>query len=170
MSTLYVDNIYSKTGTSQALTIDSSGRVTTPARPAFHVKWSADQVATGTGYNRLNFDTELFDVGSNVSGAVFTAPVSGIYQLNLSQRFDGIGSGYVVLGLSDNASTFSAANTLWVTSYRINGTPPSNYFTLQCSLTYELTSGSVVAPWYYTTDSNYSLKVSGSQFSGYLVG
>ena len=30
MSTLYVDNIYSKTGTAQALTIDSSGRVTMP--------------------------------------------------------------------------------------------------------------------------------------------
>ena len=170
MSTLYVDNIYSKTGTSQALEIDSSGRVTTPARPAFHVKWSANQSGTATGYNRLNFDTELFDVGSNVSGGAFTAPVSGIYQLNLSQRFDGIGTGFTIIGLSDNASTFSAANTLWVTSYRINGSPPSNYFTLQSSLTYELTSGSVVAPWYYTTDTSYTLAASGSQFSGFLVG
>ena len=35
MSTLYVDKIYSKTGTSQALTIDSSGLVVMPQRYIF---------------------------------------------------------------------------------------------------------------------------------------
>lgn len=172
MSTLYVDNIYSKTGTSQALTIDSSGRILTPARPAFCVKWSTGLTAvSATNWNRFNFDEEVFDTGNNVSSAVFTTPVAGVYQFNLSQRFDAIGSGFIIIALMNHASTSESVSDLFNTSYRISGSPAANYDHLQSSMTIELPANYVVAPWYYNSaDTSYNLVEAGGQFSGFLVG
>lgn len=77
MSTLYVDNIYSKTGTSQALSIDSSGRVTTPARPAFHVVRSSSMSSSGV----VTYNAAKFNIGNHmdISTGLFTCPISGIY-------------------------------------------------------------------------------------------
>ena len=170
MSKLYVNSIYSKTGAAEAINIDSDGRVTTPARPAFLVNWSSNQSASSSGNIRINFDQIIFDIGSNVSNGAFTAPVSGIYQFNLSQRFDGVNGGYIIIGFDDDATTKNTS-PLWYNSYRINGSPPSNYFTLQSSLTWQLTAGDVVAPWYFrSTAESYTLAATGSQFSGHLVG
>lgn len=172
MSTLYVDNIYSKTGTSQALTIDSSGRVTTPARPAFMVRWSTSQTGlSATGYNRLNFDDEVFDIGGNVSSGVFTTPVAGVYHFDLSQRFDSVGSGFLILSLSNHASTLESSSDLFNTSYRIMGSPASDFQSIETSVTIELPASYVVAPWYYNQiDTSYNLSTTGAHFSGYLVG
>ena len=80
MSTLYVDNIYSKTGTSQALTIDSSGRILTPARPAFHFRRNASMSASG----EVTYTHTEFNIGHHAvqSTGVFTAPINGIYQFS----------------------------------------------------------------------------------------
>ena len=171
MSTLYVDNIYSKTGTAQALTIDSSGRVTTPARPAFMVRRSSQAGLSATGYNRLNFDNEVFDIGGNVSSGVFTTPVSGVYHFDLSQRIDSVGTGFLIILLSNHASTLETASDLFNASYRIYGAPAPNFQSMQTSITIELPANYVVAPWYYNqTDTSYDFSTTGGQFSGYLVG
>lgn len=81
-SIIGVQELQHTNGTS-AMTIDSSGRILTPARPAFRgVK----------GYGATDFTTEIivtgytesFDIGScfNNSTGIFTAPVTGIYQIN----------------------------------------------------------------------------------------
>ena len=153
------------------ISIDSSGRVTTPARPSFSVRWSNTQAETATGWNRLNFDEEIFDIGGNLSSAVFTTPVAGVYQFNLSQRLDSIGSGFIILGLSNHASTLETASNLYNTSYRIMGSPASDFQSIETSITIELAASYVVAPWYYVqTDTSYNLSQSGSHFSGFLVG
>ena len=82
MSTLYVDNIYSKTGTSQAIDINSSGVVTNPQKPHVNV----DMGGTGaylphTTNDALKFDN-VFDGDAslfNTSTYKFTCPVDGIY-------------------------------------------------------------------------------------------
>lgn len=80
MSTLYVDNIYSKTGTSQALTIDSSGRVLMPQRPLFKAGKTSAQTAASAGTTEpIDWDVEVFDVGGNWDNTEFTAPVAGYY-------------------------------------------------------------------------------------------
>ena len=77
------------TGNTTAMTIDSTGRVLTPARPAFHVKRdSSDQSITSSQYAVVEFETEEFDIGGNfdMSTHRFTAPISGIYHFSATVR------------------------------------------------------------------------------------
>ena len=67
-------------GGTDAMTIDTSGRILTPARPAFHVQNNAQQTASA------NNETVLFQVVNLNSGGhwdasnhKFTVPVAGIY-------------------------------------------------------------------------------------------
>ena len=79
MSNLLVQNIKHTNGTT-AQTIDSTGRVLTPARPAFRARIAGSTGATGTN-GTLVFETEDFDIGGNynTSNGRFTAPITGIY-------------------------------------------------------------------------------------------
>lgn len=86
MSTLKVGTIQDHTNSISALVIDSAGRVTQPAKPAFHVRLS-----TGSGQGLqgvLTFNEEDFDIGNNysTSNGRFTAPITGIYCF----MFDGL--------------------------------------------------------------------------------
>jgi len=79
-------------GTTTAINIDSSGHVTKPLQPAFHVTKSAAQSNIAVNANvDITFDTESFDVGSNFASNTFTAPVTGKYILCVSlygENFD----------------------------------------------------------------------------------
>ena len=88
---LNVGTIKEVTGTTTAMTIDSTGRVLQPAKPFFHVSESNNTGAVGiTG--QLAFDTVVTNIGSHYDTAgFFKAPVAGIYQFN----FSGMGCGDV---------------------------------------------------------------------------
>jgi hypothetical protein len=76
---LQATTIKESTGTNTAMTIDSSGRILTPQRPAFHARLST---GSGTGtQGDIVFNEEDFDIGSNydTSNGRFTAPIAGIY-------------------------------------------------------------------------------------------
>ena len=62
-----------------AISIDSSNRVTTPARPAFRARNDPSSATSVTGV--ITFNVEDFDIGGNydTSNGRFTAPVAGIY-------------------------------------------------------------------------------------------
>ena len=77
-SELHVDAIKHSGGTS-AMTIDSTGRVTTPARPAFMARRTSLQSA-----GVIIFDTAMINTGSHydTSTGVFTAPVAGLYSFS----------------------------------------------------------------------------------------
>ena len=76
-SELHVDAIKHSGGTS-AMTIDSSGRILTPARPAFNVWYSGSNISST---NTIVWNNEEVNVGShyNTSNGRFTAPITGIY-------------------------------------------------------------------------------------------
>ncbi|NJL54152.1 hypothetical protein HC928_02550 [bacterium] len=59
----------------------SSGEISFPQQPAFLATRTVTQ-SNVTGNNtiaQVNYQTEIFDIGSNFSTNVFTAPVAGIY-------------------------------------------------------------------------------------------
>jgi hypothetical protein len=81
MSTLKVQEIQ-HTGGTTAQTIDSSGRILTPARPAFRARIAGSTGSHGdTGV--LVFETEDFDIGGNynTSTGIFTVPTTGLYHI-----------------------------------------------------------------------------------------
>ena len=76
------------TGTNTAMTIDSSGRILTPARPAFSGIKVASSGNTGiTG--DIVFDTVSFNVGShyNTTSGIFLVPITGMYRFYFSGFF-----------------------------------------------------------------------------------
>ena len=93
MSTLYVDNIYSKTGTSQALTIDSSGRIFTPSRPMILAQGSNEgDVVYAANAAISNWETDAhggFAQGITIaSNTRFTVPVDGKYWFSATVYFN----------------------------------------------------------------------------------
>ena len=79
-STIGVDTIQNSTSGTTGLTIDTSGRILQPAKPAFRARIGAASSATGSN-GTLVFETEDFDIGGNynASTGIFTAPIDGVY-------------------------------------------------------------------------------------------
>ena len=88
MSKLLVDSIGPKDASNTtAMTIDSTGSVLTPARPAFLAYNSTDgwhNYAHGAARDMV-WDSTRFNIGShfNTSTGKFTAPIAGIYSFHV---------------------------------------------------------------------------------------
>ena len=172
-SILKVDTIQNTGGTT-GLTIDSSGRVTQPAKPAWRIGRGSDvNVINGQAASTLiNFDitsntTRRFFTqgGITVSSGVVTVPVSGLYHVGSAVRFDGVGGGYSIISIRINNDTSSTHGT-----YNIKGNPDTNYFTLAESTVFDLNANDQVKVYYYVqTDTNFYINLR-SYFWGYLVG
>jgi hypothetical protein len=80
-SELGVQTIQHTNGT-DAMTIDSSGRVLTPARPAFRVYKTGSTGSATQG--QLSFNNEDYDIGGGFSTNYYQAPVAGVYHFSLS--------------------------------------------------------------------------------------
>lgn len=82
-SILNVDKIRATGSTTDAVTVDSTGRMFTPARPAFRARNSGITNYT-TASSTMVFNTTDFNVGSgySTSTGVFTCPVAGMYMFS----------------------------------------------------------------------------------------
>ena len=174
-SRILVDEIYSKTGNTSALTIDSNGVVTRPVVPAWRataihddrtasgaaaVTWST---ATDTSDNRRYRLGGVTLGGSSPDNHEFTVPVTGLYQLNVNMRIDELNTGYVTMFLRVNDSTVSDA-------YSILGQPSTNYETINIADVYYMEANDQVSVW-VSSSSDTSYEIDGnSTFSGVLVG
>ena len=79
-------------GTTSHMVIDANGHVTQPLQSAFLV-FSTDSNDFPLNDTRLmTLDTEVFDQNGDVASNVFTAPVTGRYNLSLSLYFTAIAS------------------------------------------------------------------------------
>jgi hypothetical protein len=74
------------------LSIDSTGAVTKPNQPAFLAWQNASSTIVNNTWTDIQFATERFDTGGDFNSAtgIFTAPVTGKYQINYNVRIDGI--------------------------------------------------------------------------------
>lgn len=125
MSKLYVNEVHSKTGSTKALEIDSSGRVTTPARPAFSVtQLEASGNAGQTGHYSFNtVDTNINNCW-NTSNNRFEAPIAGVYHFSFTGSGATNSSGGVLLDneychLKLEKSTDSGSNWTAICNSRV---------------------------------------------------
>jgi hypothetical protein len=78
-------------GTTTHMAFTEDGEVTKPLQPCFLVQKNTPQANLSVGgYHDVTFELEVFDVGGNFASSVFTAPVTGKYQLNLTLRIDNL--------------------------------------------------------------------------------
>ena len=87
MSTLKVGTIQDHANSISAMTIDSAGRVLTPARPIFEVAKSSAQTLASSTLTKVTWNQENFDVGGNFASNKFTAPIAGKYHMNCFLTF-----------------------------------------------------------------------------------
>ena len=92
MSTLKVGTIQDHTNSNNALLIDSSGRVTEPAKPYLFAQNAGGQNVTPSGFTGvIPYDTILGNSGIslNTSTFKFTVPVTGLYNISAQIRING---------------------------------------------------------------------------------
>ena len=171
-STLKVNTIQ-HTGGTTGLTIDSSGRILQPTKPAWRIGRSDNLAGVNGSTTAINFDDvadtnrDFFTQGGvTVSSGVVTIPVTGIYHLGSTIRFDDVSSSYIVVRLTknnDNDSTYGA--------YDIVGNGQStNYESVGDATIFKLNaSDTVKVDYYVSNDVSFTVNVR-SYFWGYLVG
>lgn len=169
-SEIGVQTIQHTNGT-DAMTIDSSGRVLQPKKPSFLCRPSAAMSQTTAGWRPLDFATVEHDIGSNLhADGYFVAPLNGVYHFDYRVRLDGVGSGFVIISLGENnTGTAPSTSALYYSTYFIIGSPNSSYDSLTTSATVELNANDKVVPWVYSADTSWSVAMA-SSFSGFLVG
>jgi len=152
----------------EALKIDSSGRITAPYQPAFLVTPATTQsnIAASTNVN-IAFGTEIFDQGSNFASNTFTAPVTGKYQLNVNLRLNNV----------DSAANYYHINL--VTSNRVHYSifdpdfgQDAAYYTIQLSVLADMDANDTASVSIFQSAGTAQTDIhSGiwSTFSGYLV-
>ncbi len=177
-SILKVSTLKDPTNSNTALQIDASGRVTTPARPAFlvHRGGSAATLTEGGDHQIFPFNTVAFDIGGNYNTTNFNyvCPVDGVYFFALNARIDGAAAGNYIRGLiykgSDAATQTAPYGQVGNVLHAITGSHSASYHTMVCSGVLLCSSGDIVTVMGgHQTDTSITLQAE-SQFSGYLVG
>jgi len=167
---LNVGTIKEATGTTTAMTIDSSGRILTPARPAFRVKFDSDtspiNISSITILDFNTYGSVDFDIGSNfvLASNKFVAPISGLYQID-SQ----------VVIQSAEASTgvyiYVNINGTDTRAGEINDPQGGGYASTRYSGLFNLTANDEILIRVRTiSDTSVTIRGDGTEFSGFLVG
>ena len=164
-SILKVDSIQNAAGTA-AMTIDSSGRVLQPAKPAWRASIATNQVVNISANTTVNWTALDFDIGNNfdLSNNYYTIPVTGLYHIDVQVALEEVanstntyiyvvvnGSGRYIGGLNDPQGG--------------NNTAPSY------SSVHQFTAGDEISiQARATSDTNCIIRQYTSYFSGYLIG
>ena len=167
--------IKDNSGTNTAMTIDSTGRILTPARPAFFVSHDASSTVGLNGV--INFNTVHTNVGSHfdISNDRFVVPIAGIYNFNFSALGCNSSGGALAAGVPVRVqlerSTDTGSNyTIFTHSYGYVASSTS-YPNMACSGTIALTAGDYIrvncAQGYLYGDVSGFYDI---RFSGFLVG
>lgn len=181
-SRILVDEIYGKTANTSALTIDSSGRISTPARPAFSVYSNAlgsSVNVTGDVFDVNTFDTVEFNIGNCValsSGvATFTAPVTGIYQFNWTVILQSTSaanyvSTYLYIYESGSSQRYSGKDFNYRNINDYGNNSNTDYYTHANAGLAQLSASDTVKVLYEVSNDTTTQLRKGCRFSGFLVG
>ena len=83
------------------LQVFGSGAIRAKKTPAFSATPASTQtdITANNSYHTVVFGTEIFDQGANFASSVFTAPVTGRYQLNVSVEMQDVDTAATDMGL-----------------------------------------------------------------------
>jgi hypothetical protein len=170
-SIIKVDQIQNAAGTT-GLTIDSDGVVSKSVVPAWRVSLTSDDLRTVTTAAAVPFDLVdsvsdlcFLNGGVTISSGVITVPKDGIYQVNANIRVDAVGTGYVILAIRINNESAAKSEV-----YMIEGSPPSNYVTVNGHEVYKLEAGdNIRVTAGSSADTSWDVQ-SNSSFSGAMIG
>lgn len=181
-SIIGVETLQHTNGTTAA-TIDTSGRILQPAKPAFSATitttYTVNAAGTSTAVDYNTNGTEQFDIGNcfDKTNNKFIAPVAGIYQFHISLRVDSIASNdYINMGLqtpsySGNGQGTSASDIVYRSAYVLIGQPSTDYQSLTASTIVQLTANQEIQHWVRTeSDTSVNLNDRGCMFSGCFLG
>jgi hypothetical protein len=90
-------------GSSKFLKVDNAGHVTMPLQPAFSVTPASNQDNIANT-NTVAFGTEIFDQNADFASNVFTAPVTGRYQIDVNLGLLNVDSAAAFIGLDVHTS------------------------------------------------------------------
>jgi len=170
MSTLKVGTIQDHANSNTAISIDSSGRVTQPAKPAWRLQLNNNQSISGSTSAVVTWDNSstngnFIQGGCTLSSGAITVPVAGVYHINASVRFQNVGGIYIEQYMRVNGDGSHR-------SYHITGDPYDTYHSVSMGHTFKLSANDVFDIQVNAqNDTNY--QIAGGQlstFSGYLVG
>ena len=168
---LEVANIKDSTGTNTAMTIDDTGRILTPQRPAFRVNVASQQTMSTNEVTILFADNgtsvnNFLLGGITISSGVITVPVSGLYCFSTVIRANSIGSGYATAKILRNSMTDGQAGTYII----IGNNRSTDYDNLSGSTVYNMNANDTVkVQMQASADTSWSVNIR-SEFSGYLIG
>jgi len=154
------------TGSADALKIDSAGHVTKPLQPAFSVNPSSNQTNISNN-TQIVFGTENFDQNGDFASNIFTAPVTGKYQLNLQARLQDIDSAasYIYMQIITSNRNYQAI----FDPDQFNG--DLTYFYMSISAVADMDANDTAQVYYYQPDGTDQTDVEsgGTNFSGCLL-
>jgi hypothetical protein len=172
-SILKVDKLQVPGTSTDALTIDSSGRILTPARPSWRVGINGSQSMTQGSNNIeiINFTQSTgtlqhLEGGCTLSGGKITVPVAGVYHASAIMRMDSL-TANTYHEMHIRHETTSGTQT--EIAYVISGNPATNYENATASVTVKMEANEKLLVSCFSADSSYTVSAS-ANFSGFLVG
>ena len=161
--------IKDSTGTNTAMTIDSSGVISTPARPAFYAYGDDGWVglAAINTYYIGGFDHTEFNIGShyNTSTKLFTVPVSGVYLFRSQVYFNDTSNPQVQIAFRQTSG--GSTTTIAFTSQQQAGDG-----TIGITRIYNAVAGQQIGAYVYKSvlvaNTDYYLGINHSYFLAYF--
>ena len=176
-SKLRLKTIAHSNGT-DAITVNSSGYVLTPKRPAFNVNGINGGDATLSSNSSpstrfyITHNTANLNQGSCWSSSTgkFTAPVAGIYFFHATVTFRNKNERWVSAGFFKEDGSSWTSNAYHGMSLMDDVEGVTQYASVQPNMTVELAVNDTVRVGAFSDDGNAGLWSAGNHFGGYLVG
>jgi hypothetical protein len=162
---LLVDTIKDGAGTNTAMTIDSSGRISTPNQVSFLAKLSGTTTASNARPVIFNFVNHNVGNAYDSTTGIFEAPVNGIYLLSYSLRVN-ISTAGAILHPNFEINNTSDGGSLMLERLTSGGTFISTSFTH----VRQLSAGDEVRVASNNSTAGGTMQTGQCSFSGHLLG
>ena len=170
-TSLSVPTIKDSSGSNTAMTINSNGIISTPARPAFYAYgddgWTG--LAAINTYYLAGFDHTEFNIGNHydTSTKLFTVPVSGVYLFKAQAYFNDSANPFIQIALRQTSS--GSTSTIAFVSGRQAGDGIIELVRL-----YNAVAGQQIGAYVHmsalVSNTDYYLGINHSYFTGALLG